>query len=96
MGNRSRWEPKKKLKDRFFCYHMRTQPAAAAVADFEAMKKYLFLALSIICLILGFLPFNGMVEGAFKGLAGVFFIIFYVLMLLGKESQETKDKSASH
>lgn len=26
-----------------------------------------------------------MIQGGFKGLAGVFFIIYYILMLLGKE-----------
>lgn len=55
-------------------------------------NKYLYLALSVLCLIVGFIAmFSGdtstvnIVEGIFKGLGGVFFIIFYILMLLGKQ-----------
>ena len=47
-------------------------------------NKYLYLALSIICLLIGIFGGSAL-EGGFKGLAGVFFIIFYILTLLGKQ-----------
>lgn len=63
-------------------------------------NKYLYLALSILCLIIGLgAMFAGqssrldMIEGAFKGLAGVFFIVYYILMLLGNQKQ---DKTAAN
>jgi hypothetical protein len=55
-------------------------------------NKYLYLALSVVCLAVGLgAMFAGetsrldMIEGVFKGLAGVFFILYYILMLLGKQ-----------
>jgi hypothetical protein len=55
-------------------------------------NKYLYLVLSVVCLAIGLgSMFSGetstlnILEGAFKGLAGVFFILYYILMLLGKE-----------
>ena len=65
--------------------------------------KYICLALSILCLAIGlgsmFLghgksSFLDMVQGVAKGLSGVFFIIFYVLMLMG--NQPTDKTSADH
>lgn len=63
-------------------------------------NKYLYLVLSVVCLAIAlFAMFSGqssrldMIEGAFKGLAGVFFILYYILMLLGKEKS---DKTAAH
>lgn len=47
-------------------------------------NKYLYLALSIVCLVIGLVG-GPMLEGGFKGLAGVFFILFYILLLLGNE-----------
>lgn len=47
-------------------------------------NKYLYLALAIVCLIIGFTG-GPKLEGGFKGLAGVFFILFYILLLLGKQ-----------
>lgn len=35
-----------------------------------------------------------MIQGGFKGLAGVFFIVYYILMLLGK--QPTDKTGAEH
>jgi hypothetical protein len=61
------------------------------------------LILSIICLAIGLgAMFMGhgksstadMIQGGFKGLAGVFFIIYYILMLLGK--QPTDKTGAEH
>jgi hypothetical protein len=63
-------------------------------------NKYLYLALSILCLIIGLGAMTGtssradMFEGAFKGLAGVFFIIYYIFMLLGNQKQDKT--SATH
>jgi hypothetical protein len=55
-------------------------------------NKYLYLVLSIVCLAIGLgAMFAGessrldMIEGAFKGLAGVFFILYFILLLLGNE-----------
>ena len=55
-------------------------------------NKYLYLALSVISLVIelssmfaGDTSVLNMFEGAFKGLAGVFFIIYYIFMLMGKE-----------
>jgi hypothetical protein len=63
-------------------------------------NKYLYLALSVVCLVIGLgAMFSGqssrsdMFEGIFKGLAGVFFILYYILMLLGNEKA---DKTAAH
>ncbi|HTG43828.1 MAG TPA: hypothetical protein VK633_04790 [Verrucomicrobiae bacterium] len=56
--------------------------------------KYLFLLLSIVSVAIGLgAMFMGhstssnlaMVEGIAKGLGGVFFILFYIFMLLGKQ-----------
>ena len=56
--------------------------------------KNLFLLLFIVSLVIGlgaiFLDHNssstvGMVEGIAKGMAGIFFILFYIFMLLGKQ-----------
>ena len=64
--------------------------------------KNLFLLLSIVFLVIGLSAmFMGhstsstfaMFEGAFKGLAGVFFILYYIFMLLGKQPT---DKTSSH
>jgi hypothetical protein len=61
------------------------------------MKKYLFLALSVLFLALGLgAMFIGhgktsgfqIVEGMGKGLGGVFFILFYILVLLEKQPQD--------
>lgn len=64
-------------------------------------NKYLYLALSIVCLIIGLGAMMAgqtsrldMIEGAFKGLAGVFFIIYYIFMLLGNQKQDKT--TASH
>ncbi len=64
--------------------------------------KYLFLLLSVVFIVLGFAGmFVGhdhsstlaMVEGICKGLGGVFFILYYIFMLLGKQEF---DKTSSH
>jgi len=56
--------------------------------------KNICLILAIVCLAIGFgAMFMGhgrssmmdIIQGGFKGLAGVFFILYYILMLLGKE-----------
>jgi uncharacterized membrane protein YfcA len=55
--------------------------------------KNLFLILAIVFLVIGlsgmFLGHSSstmaMIEGIAKGLAGVFFILFYIFMLLGKQ-----------
>jgi hypothetical protein len=61
------------------------------------MKKYLFLTLSVIFLAIGLgAMFIGhgststwqILEGTGKGLGGVFFILFYIFMLLGKQPQD--------
>ena len=60
-------------------------------------NKYLYLALSILCLAVGLgAMFAGessrldMVEGMAKGLAGVFFILYFILMLLGRQTFDEK------
>lgn len=57
--------------------------------------KYIFLILAIVCLAVGLgamfmgkSSFADMIQGGFKGLAGVFFILYYILMLLGKEPSD--------
>lgn len=59
--------------------------------------KNVCLILSIICLAIGlgamFISHGkssvmDMVQGGFKGLAGVFFIGYYILMLLGKQPSD--------
>lgn len=65
--------------------------------------KKLFLLLTMVFLVIGLgAMFMGgpnknstmaMIEGIFKGLAGVFFILYYIFMLLGKQPQ---DKTSSH
>jgi hypothetical protein len=64
-------------------------------------KKHIFLALAIIFLAIGLgAMFIGhgstttysIIEGGCKGLGGVFFILYYILMLLGNQP---KDKTAS-
>jgi hypothetical protein len=64
--------------------------------------KNLFLLLAILFLVIGLgSMFMGhsqssimaMIEGIAKGLAGVFFILFYIFMLLGKQPN---DKTSSH
>lgn len=56
--------------------------------------KYICLALSVLFLVIGLGAMfadgskAGMIQGIFKGLAGVFFIIFYILMLLGKQPMD--------
>ena len=47
-------------------------------------NKYVYLALAVISLIIGLMG-GPVVEGAFKGLAGVFFILFYIFLLLQKQ-----------
>ncbi|HEV8543018.1 MAG TPA: DUF1328 domain-containing protein [Verrucomicrobiae bacterium] len=54
--------------------------------------KYVFLALAIFFVAIGLgMMFFGhgsmasIIEGVAKGLAGVFFILFYIFMLLGKQ-----------
>jgi hypothetical protein len=63
--------------------------------------KYIFLLLAIVCLAVGvgtmFLGKSStaaMLEGGFKGLAGVFFILYYILVLMGK--QPTDKTGAEH
>jgi hypothetical protein len=64
--------------------------------------KNLFFLLAIVLLVIGFgSMFMGhstnstfaMFEGAFKGLGGVFFILYYIFMLLGKQPA---DKTSGH
>lgn len=63
--------------------------------------KYIFLVLAIVSLAIGFgSMFFGqqnstasMFQGVFKGLGGVFFILYYILMLLGNQPA---DKTGSH
>jgi hypothetical protein len=63
--------------------------------------KNLFLLLAIVFIAIGLgAMFMGhgnstvsMIEGIAKGLAGVFFILWYIFMLLAKEPT---DKTASH
>jgi hypothetical protein len=64
--------------------------------------KKLFLFLAIVFLVIGFGSMLtghaysstlAMIEGIAKGLAGVFFILFYIFMLLGKQPT---DKTSSH
>jgi hypothetical protein len=59
--------------------------------------KYIFLALAIVCLAIGvgaMVMGHGqssmldMIQGGFKGLAGVFFILYYILVLIGKEPSD--------
>jgi hypothetical protein len=66
------------------------------------MKKYLFLLLSIVFVAVGLgAMFIGhgstsgyqIVEGMSKGLAGVFFILFYIFMLMEKQP---RDKTSGH
>ena len=55
--------------------------------------KYVFLLLALVFLAIGLGTMfmgqggsvTGMIEGLAKGLAGVFFILFYIFMLLGKQ-----------
>lgn len=56
--------------------------------------KYIFLVLSIVFLVIGLAPLYmgtntgsvlAMVEGVAKGLAGVFFILYYIFMLMGNQ-----------
>ena len=65
--------------------------------------KNIFLILSIVCLAIGLgamIMGHGkssmldMIQGGFKGLAGVFFIVYYILMLMGK--QPTDKTGAEH
>jgi len=67
-------------------------PLAGGFTKKFMKNKYLYLALSIVSLVIGLgAMFSGenykidIIEGIFKGLAGVFFILYYILMLLGKE-----------
>ena len=64
--------------------------------------KLIFLFSAIVTLLIGlgamFLGHGksstgAMIEGVFKGLAGVFFILYYIFMLMGKQPT---DKTASH
>jgi hypothetical protein len=60
--------------------------------------KTIFLISAIICAAVGFgamfLMESGqssapaIIQGTFKGLAGVFFILYYILVLLGKEPMD--------
>jgi hypothetical protein len=59
--------------------------------------KNLFLLLTIVFLVIGlgamFMGGHAIIEGCFKGLAGVFFILYYIFMLLG---EQPLDKTSSH
>ena len=57
--------------------------------------KNIFLIVAIVSLAIGLgTMFMGksstaaMVQGGFKGLAGVFFVLYYVLMLFGKQPMD--------
>jgi hypothetical protein len=59
--------------------------------------KNIFLILAVVCLAIGlgamFLSHGksstlDMIQGGFKGLAGVFFILYYILMLMGKQPMD--------
>lgn len=49
------------------------------------MKKYVFLLVSIVNLIIAFTSESAALEGACKGLAGVFFILFLIYTLMGNQ-----------
>ena len=63
--------------------------------------KNIFLISAIVCLAIGLgamfmekTSTTAMFEGGFKGLAGMFFILYYILMLMGK--QPTDKTGAEH
>jgi len=53
----------------------------------------LFGAIALAAMFMGQGKMGSMIEGGAKGLAGVFFILFFILVLLGKEPF---DKTSSH
>jgi hypothetical protein len=63
--------------------------------------KYIFLGLAILNVVIGLVVMftahetttGAMIEGVCKGLGGVFFILFYIFMLLGKQPL---DKESGH
>jgi hypothetical protein len=61
------------------------------------MKKNIFLILAIISAAIGIgtmfmdqgtSSMPAIIQGIFKGLAGVFFILYYILVLLGKQPMD--------
>lgn len=52
-----------------------------------------FIAVGLGAMFFGHSSTTAMIEGIAKGLGGVFFILYYIFMLLGKQPM---DKTASH
>ena len=78
-------------------WHKDAVRGASGLPQLNMKLKNISLILSIVFLALGLgAMFMGpgesskmdILQGLFKGLAGVFFIIFYILMLLGKEPMD--------
>jgi hypothetical protein len=52
------------------------------------MNKYLFLLISIICFAAGLASSGSIATGLGKALGGVFFIIFYIMLLFQKQPKD--------
>ncbi|MGV3773910.1 MAG: hypothetical protein ACO1QB_13490 [Verrucomicrobiales bacterium] len=57
------------------------------------MNKYLFLVLAIVCFAIGLLSPNqtitgNIITGIGKALGGVFFILYFIMMLLEKQGSD--------